>query len=187
MDDVDSIVVVNKPDDAGVFNLKRACSENPFYFFLTSAIDRTNSVVPVEPPFVMQEGKTKDFPVLAGIKMTKQNADVGDIKIQTVYRRIKIDFLNESGEKLFPAFESAAEVHFSVSNEKGKLAGTGSLSKREAFEGSSVFMSLPEGKWIIEVGLKNGKGKTLHPDKSVEISRTENGLREITLKMSKRK
>ncbi|MDQ3132132.1 MAG: hypothetical protein M3Q99_15400 [Acidobacteriota bacterium] len=186
-DDVDSIIVINKPEDSGNFILRRTCSSNFYYLFVTSAIDRLNSITPIEPPFTMHEGKNKSFPSLAGVKITKQNANVGDIKIQTVYQKVKFNFLNELGEKLLPSFEDAANVRFTVRNQKGQLGGTTNLSREDAFNNSFVSMNLPEGKWIVEIELKRGKGKTLHPDKLVEISRNDNSSLEITLNMSKRK
>jgi hypothetical protein len=187
MDDVDAIVVQNKPDEAGFFSVSRTCQDRFFYLFIASPLDRANTVVAVEPPFTMQEGKTRDFPTLAGIKITEQNAELGDVKIQTAYKRVKINFQNERGEPLLPTAADAMKIHFVLRNEKGKFASTGGLYKKEAFSDASVLMSLPEGKWIVEIKLKEGSGKTLHPDQLVEVTRADADAREIVLKMSKDK
>lgn len=187
VDDIDSIIVISNPEDSGVFNLERTCSDNLYYLFITSAIDRSTSIVPIEPPFSMFEGKKRDFPSLAGVKMMKQIADVGDIKIQTIYRKVNVKFQNEKQENLFSSSEEATKVIFTVRNEKRKIGGMTTLSKLEAFNNSLISINLPEGKWIIEVELNRGKGKTLYPNKLVEIARNDDNLREITLEMSRKK
>ena len=48
-------------------------------------------------------------------------------------------------------------------------------------------MSLPEGKWIIEIELRRGKGKTLYPDQLVEVKSSNAPVREAVLKMSRNK
>ncbi|MBS1792855.1 MAG: hypothetical protein JSS81_03315 [Acidobacteria bacterium] len=187
MDDVDALVVINKPEEDGRFRLARTCSENPFYLFITSAIDRDNSFAPVEPPFTLQEGRRKDFPALAGLRMKEPKTDVGDIRVQTVYKLVRIDFRDARGAPLFPDFETAANALFTVRNEKGKYAGAGSpdARKKQIFADSALATSLPEGRWIVEV--KPAKGKTLHPDKMVEISRTDPDSRVVTLRLAREK
>ena len=186
-DDIDSLIVTNAPDENGFFKLERTCGENPFYFFITSAYDQRNAFVPIEPPFTMLEGRNKDFPNLAGIRIKDREADLGNIRVQTHYRAVRIRFEDASGANLFPTYNAAADVYFKIKNEKGKLADFAALSKETAFSDSGVALTLPEGRWLIEVALRRGKGKTLRAENLVEISRNDADLREISLKMAKRK
>jgi hypothetical protein len=186
IDDVDAIVIIHAPYESGFFYVERTCAKDFYELFITSKVDYANSLVPITPSSMMQQGTSKTFPNYGGTKLTSRQADVGDIKIQNVFQKVKIKLQDENGQNLYPSFEYGAGTRFVIRNAKRKLVGYIYLTKKEAYENSSVWMTLPEGKWLVEIEPQRGDKKTFYPDRMLEISRNDTPL-EITLKMSKRK
>ncbi|HEX8734808.1 MAG TPA: hypothetical protein VF721_05750 [Pyrinomonadaceae bacterium] len=190
-DDVDIIIVASGPNEEGVFSVESRCENGTGYLWISSAFDTNEAFVPVKPPYFQFAGKQRRYGTLAGIPFKGQNVKFGDIKIPIPYRKVWVKLQNESGAALFPTSSDWENVTFTVKNEFG-LDVTSSaapyaeqLKNENNVRDSSLLMSLPEGRWIIEI--KPRRGKRLYSDKLIEVKNTGEPVQQIVLLMSRKK
>jgi hypothetical protein len=194
-DDIDVIYVTHIPEKDGTFNIESNCGENgTAYLWISQAYNYWENFAPVKPPFRDFPGKLRRYPLFAGIPFKGRNVKLGDVKIQILYQKVRVNLQNESGAALFPDRKDLANITFTIKNERGvdmtsQSSPSGDQLKNEnTLRDSSVLMSLPEGKWIIEIHLPPGKRKKLYPDKLVEVKNPgAPEIQEVALRLSGKK
>lgn len=190
-DDVDVIIVAQLLDENGIFYAASNCPHGTGYLWISPAFDKKEIFVPVEPPFFRFAGKHRRYGILAGIPFKGSGIQLGEIKIPIPYRKIWLTLQNEAGAALFSNPAEWENIFFTVKNELG-LDVTSSaspfaaqLKNENSVRDSSILMSLPEGRWIVEI--KPRKGKRLFPDKMIEVKNSGVEIQEVNLRMSRKK
>lgn len=188
-DDVDIIIVGYSPNEEGIFFVESRCKNGAGHLWITTAYDRKETFVPVTPPFYQFAGKQRRYGILAGLPFKGFGVKFGDIKIPIPYRKIRLTLQTEAGAALFPNGGDFENIAFTVKNELGLDVTTDAAPSAEHLKDEnnvpSVLMSLPEGRWIVEI--KPRKGKRLYPDKLIEVKNSGAAVQEIVLRMSGKK
>jgi hypothetical protein len=191
-DDIDVINVIYSPEKNGTFSVETPCDANSVtYFWITSKLHYKEDFIPVVPPFSEFAGKNKRYRLFAGIPVKGGGVKLGDLKIQIPYRNVRLNLQNETGGALFASRDDLANATFNIKNERGfdmtfRSAPDGEQLKNENIvRDSAILMSLPEGRWIIEI--KPQKGKRLYADKLLEVKNTGEPVQQIVLRMSRKK
>ena len=179
-----------KADEKGNFSVKVSCKYTGTTLFITPALDFEKNFIPLHPPFSKVDQKYKG---LAGIKLPyikDGSFNLGTVIIPS-YSKTEIEFVDESGNPFLPAVIDT-NLWFRIRPVGGswiKLGGTSIRDRENAkVNNNSVMkMTLPEGKWIIELNLNYGDGVWYYPDKIVDISDATSGTSRFRLKMTRKK
>ncbi|HEX8366985.1 MAG TPA: hypothetical protein VF604_00320 [Pyrinomonadaceae bacterium] len=186
------LIATEMPKEDGTFNLEFGCGGGIAYLWVTSEYRFREAFMPVAPSFMPFAGNKKYSP-FAGIPIKGRGVKLGDIKIQIRYRKVKINLQDETGSALFPSLDDFGNIVFKIKNERGTDFATSpapdsiDLKNENIFQNSSVLMSLPEGRWIVEIKPPRGKGKMLYPDKLIEVKNSGEPVQEVDLRMSRKK
>jgi len=187
----EDLIVSYRSVENGFFSTEFSCRSTNTTLFLTPPLDFEKNFIPMHPPFSTVDQKYKG---LAGIKLPyikKGTLDIGTV-VACDYLKTEIEFVDGSGNPFLPAVIDA-NLWFRIRPVEGswiKLGGTSIRDRENAkVNNSSVLkMTLPEGKWIIELNLNYGDGVWYYPDKIVDMNDTSTGiLQRLTLKMTRKK
>lgn len=187
----EDLIILDRSIESGLFSLDFPCRSTNTTLFVTPPLDFEKNFIPLLPPFSKVDQKYRG---LAGIRLPyikKGTFNIGAV-VAYDYHKTEIEFVDESGNPFLPAVIDSS-LWFRIRPVGGswiKLGGTSIRDRENAkVNDSSVLkMTLPEGKWIIEVNLNHGDGVWYYPDKIVDLNDTSTGtLETLRLRMTRKK
>ena len=187
----EDLIVSVRSIESGGFYVDLPCKSSSSTLFVTPPLDFEKNFIPLRPPFSLPDQKHRG---LAGIKLPKLKKgtfNVGTVGVSD-YFKTEIEFVDKSGNPFLPGTIDS-NLWFRIRPVGGswiKLGGTSNRDRENAkLNNRSVLkMTLPEGKWIIELNLTSGDGAWFYPDQIVYLSGTPTGtVPKLRLTMSRKK
>lgn len=187
----EDLVVNYQSDENGHFSVEMPCKSDNTDLFITPPLDYQSNFIPLKPPFWVSN---KGYKYIAPVKLPsirKGEFNIGNVIVPEYYKtEIKLE---DERENAFLPEQLNYDFWIRIKTVDGKLVKWGGLSSNDfknsrSLNESSLLMTLPEGKWIIEISFNGDEKPYFYPDKIVDLSNiTSSDLQKITLKMSKKK
>lgn len=187
----EDLIVSYKSDEDGRFSVETPCKSGNANLFVSPPLDYENNFIPLSPPFWISSKMYKNITAIKLPIINKGEFNIGKVVVPDYYK-IEVKFEDEKGNWFLPE-KLDFGFWIRVKTVKGELVKWGSLSARDFKNAqnsnkSSILMTLPEGKWILEVGFNEDKKPYFYPDKIIDLNdSTSNEIQKITLKMSTKK
>ena len=126
----------------------------------------------VTPPFLLQKSVLDRHFAFPRFVVRKGEVDVGDVKVRLHHGLLNVRLLTRDGAPAFTEADDWPPVRLRVRDSEGRVVMEGGLSER-AFgkSGSSFAVSLPNGKWRLEVRYKGRRAQT-----TLDVPRGGGGL-----------
>jgi hypothetical protein len=152
------IVSVAKTDEVGHFEMRVDTVPAGSMIWVTNFIDWKNRLVLISPGIDLTLKYAEPHKPISFLEsQSGKKVDIGTTAIQVYYSKVNIVFDPSSLERLL---NSKTTTELRVVDPSGEVAAETSLIRRYVAN-STFYISLPNGKWSLELKNSNGKWESL--------------------------
>ena len=185
----EDLIVSTNSDDSGNFSYPTSCPfpNGKLTLYVSSPISFDN-YTPFTPPFTRTKELGERFAGQPVVNRKRGDINLGNVYVQVYFSTVVVRFADEVGNSLIKNKEDWRSVWIRLRSGRRRVSET-SLSQKDIekavrVENSAISMSLPEGKWTVEISFD---GDTwLKPDRILTVQKSDAEIQE-TLKMSNKK
>lgn len=166
----DEVFEVWRTESDGSFSIRGTAPSFPekWTLYVTSPMPPDTDPL-VSPPFHLQRDVLDRLFAFPRVVVRGEEVNVGDVRILLHHSSVYVKLLLPNGSPAFTEVDAWPPVRLRVSDAKGRVVEEGGLSERAYRKSESIFaVSLPNGKWKLEVKYKGYKAqiRLAVPDRS---------------------